>query len=336
MSARLPFDTAATLLYVRCLLALSALAAAPHTHAQPASPDAAQIANILEQARAYESGDGVMPDPGRAVRLYCKAARFGDVEAQFSLGRMYADGRGVARDEPVAALFFMLAAQQGHQQAHRMLPALGEPTAAVPECLREPLTLAEAFPEREPPGPPPPRAESPEPTEPFVAVTAAQKKALEIVNRLAPEFGVDPRLALAVIRAESNFDPAARSEKNAQGLMQLIPDTSLRFNVGKPFDPVQNVRGGLAYLRWLLAYFQGDVVLVAAAYNAGERAVNRYRGIPPYPETRSYVKRVVQFFGRTEHPYDPAVTEASPELQAVRAVSTASPKAGNVSISAAP
>jgi hypothetical protein len=97
---------------------------------------------------------------------------------------------------------------------------------------------------------------------------------------------------------------------------------------------VQNVRGGLAYLRWLLAYFQGDVVLVAAAYNAGERTVNRYRGVPPYAETRGYVKRVVQFFGRTDHPYDAAVTEASPDLQAIRAVSTASPRAGNTSISA--
>jgi soluble lytic murein transglycosylase-like protein len=121
-----------------------------------------------------------------------------------------------------------------------------------------------------------------------------QKKVVGLVHQLAPEYGVSPRLALAVIRAESNFNPAALSNKNAQGLMQLIPDTSARFNVKKPFDPEQNLRGGLAYLRWLLAYFEGDVSLVAAAYNAGEGAVNRYRGVPPYAETQGYVKRIIE------------------------------------------
>ena len=83
---------------------------------------------------------------------------------------------------------------------------------------------------------------------------------------------------------------------------------------------MQNVRGGLAYLRWLLAYFQGDVKLVAAAYNAGEGTVNRYRGIPPYPETRAYVRRIMDFFGRQEHPYDASVTGHSPELSRIRTV----------------
>jgi soluble lytic murein transglycosylase-like protein len=90
--------------------------------------------------------------------------------------------------------------------------------------------------------------------------------------------------------------------------------------VRKPFDPIQNVRGGMAYLRWLLAYYQGDVTLVAAAYNAGEKAVDRYRGIPPYAETRAYVKRILEFFRRTEHPYDATITEPSPELPRIRVV----------------
>ena len=124
----------------------------------------------------------------------------------------------------------------------------------------------------------------------FVATTPEQKKAAELVRKLAPEYRISPQFALAIIRAESNFDPNARSPKNAQGLMQLIPETSARFNVKKPFDPVQNVRGGLAYLRWLLAYFKGDVTLVAAAYNAGEGTVERYGGVPPYAETRAYVQ----------------------------------------------
>jgi soluble lytic murein transglycosylase-like protein len=121
-----------------------------------------------------------------------------------------------------------------------------------------------------------------------------------------------------VIRTESNFNPAALSNKNAQGLMQLIPDTAARFNVRQPFDPEQNLRGGLAYLRWLLAYFEGDVSLVAAAYNAGEGAVNRYRGVPPYAETQGYVKRIISIFKRDDHPYDAKVTTPSPELPRIR------------------
>jgi soluble lytic murein transglycosylase-like protein len=140
----------------------------------------------------------------------------------------------------------------------------------------------------------------------------------KVVEKLAPEYRISPLLALAIIRAESNFDPNARSPKNAQGLMQLIPETSARFNVKKPFDPVQNVRGGLAYLRWLLAYFKGDVALVAAAYNSGEGTVERFRGVPPYAETRAYVQRIKRYYTKERHPYDATVTEPSPELSRIR------------------
>lgn len=85
---------------------------------------------------------------------------------------------------------------------------------------------------------------------------------------------------------------------------------------------MQNVRGGLSYLRWLLAYFEGDVALVAAAYNAGEQTVNRYQGVPPYAETRAYVKRVRQLYKQKEHPYDARVTEPSAELLRARAANT--------------
>ena len=74
--------------------------------------------------------------------------------------------------------------------------------------------------------------------------------------------------------------------------MQLIPDTATRFSVSDVWDPLENIRGGMAYLRWLLDHFQGDESLALAGYNAGENAVHRYKGIPPFPETRSYVKRV--------------------------------------------
>ena len=101
--------------------------------------------------------------------------------------------------------------------------------------------------------------------------------------------------------------------------MQLIPETSVRFNVTRPFDPEQNIRGGLSYLRWLLAYFKGQVPLVLAAYNAGEGAVNRFKGIPPYAETRGYVKRIMEAFKKEHHPFDARVTEPSPELSRMRA-----------------
>ncbi|MBP8840012.1 MAG: lytic transglycosylase domain-containing protein, partial [Giesbergeria sp.] len=102
------------------------------------------------------------------------------------------------------------------------------------------------------------------------------------------------------------------------GLMQLIPATSERFNVQNPYDPAQNIRGGLRYLRWLLAYFEGDVALVAAAYNAGEGKVERYRGVPPYLETRAYVQRVLRAVGAAVHPFDQTAARPSPALENIR------------------
>jgi soluble lytic murein transglycosylase-like protein len=120
-----------------------------------------------------------------------------------------------------------------------------------------------------------------------------------------------------IMQAESNFDAAAVSPRNAQGLMQLIPDTAARFRVKNPFDAAQNIRGGLAYLRWLLAYFEGDVALVAAAYNAGEGTVERYRGVPPYDETRAYVRRILAAVGALQ-PFDASITGPSPQLHLIR------------------
>ena len=125
-------------------------------------------------------------------------------------------------------------------------------------------------------------------------------------------------MALAIISAESNFDSQAVSPKNAKGLMQLIPETAERFNVTDPFDAKQNVRGGLTYLRWLLAYFEGDLALVAAAYNAGEGTVDRYLGVPPFAETRAYVKRVVDAIGASAHPFDARITLPSARLRQIR------------------
>ena len=262
-------------------------------------PSSLELESLRVEARSYEHGEGVPKDPLRAARLYCDGARYGDAEAQFSLGWMYANGRGVERSDETAAYFFKLAAAVGHQQAQKMLRFVGDSVASAPECMR--VVDDEIGPD----------------ADEFLA-SPARKQVVELVRKLAPEYGVSPRLVMAVIKAESNFESTAVSPKNAQGLMQLIPETSLRFNVRKPFDPEQNIRGGMSYLRWLLAYFEGDVALVPAAYNAGEGAVNRYRGVPPYAETRGYVKRILGIFKKEIHPFNPEVTTPSPELPKIR------------------
>jgi len=107
---------------------------------------------------------------------------------------------------------------------------------------------------------------------------------------------VAPDLIRAVISVESEYDHLAISSKGALGLMQLMPFTARRFGVSDPFDPRQNIFGGVQYLRFLLDMFQGDVALATAAYNAGENAVVRYNGIPPFRETRSYVEKIQALF----------------------------------------
>jgi len=266
-----------------------------------------RIPALIEQARAYEHGEGVPRNASRAVERYCEAARLGSADAQFDLGWIYANGRGVPRDDALASLFFEMAAGKGHVYAAKMLAYVGPPADDLPECMRDPTVFVLADPDV-----------ATLADDDFVASTSAEQQAADIVRRIASEFSVSPRLALAIIRVESNFDANARSPKNAQGLMQLIPETSARFNVKKPFDPAQNIRGGLAYLRWLLAYFQGNVSLVAAAYNAGEGKVERYRGVPPYAETRAYVERIKRYFLKDSHPFDATVTGPSPLLTGIR------------------
>lgn len=285
---------------VRLALLIACCASAP---VQALEPEAA-ARSLLAEAQSFEHGEGVRRDTARAAALYCQAAKLGDAEAQFNLAWMYANGRGVDRDDALAATFFDLAARQGHEHAQRMLRFTGAPTRELPLCMQDP------------PEPEPVMTADIDPDlEAAFGTTADRKRVIEIVRELAPHFDIDPQLVLAVIGTESNFNPKARSPKNAQGLMQLIPETAQRFNVRDTYDPVQNIRGGMAYLRWLLAYFEGDVVLATAGYNAGEGAVDRYKGVPPYRETREYVKRIQTLFRKTEHRYDQNVTTPSPVLR---------------------
>ncbi len=286
--------------------------AVPPPERGPVVPE--QVQRWRQEALALEHGEGgAERDPARAAELYCRAARYGDAEAQFNLAWMLTNARGIQRDDAQAAHLFAAAAEQGLVQAQNMLRAMGTPRGAPPPCLRPPDNdVVDAPPARVAVAPvaplpwPPPPDNAPAPI-------------VNFVNLVAPDYQLAPALVLAIVATESNFDASAVSPKNAQGLMQLIPDTARRFGVRNTMDPAQNLRGGMAYLRWLLAFFEGDVALAAAAYNAGERAVERYRGVPPYAETRLYVRKILaRLGGRREHPFDASVTPPSEVLPLMR------------------
>jgi hypothetical protein len=124
-----------------------------------------------------------------------------------------------------------------------------------------------------------------------------------LIQEMARRHGVDECLVTAVIKVESNFDPGAVSRKGAQGLMQLMPETARELGVRNSFDPVQNMDGGVRYLRYMLEFFEGRLPLALAAYNAGRDAVLQHRGIPPYAETQQYVKLVIQHFDQLQREF---------------------------------
>ena len=137
------------------------------------------------------------------------------------------------------------------------------------------------------------------PERPSVASAVTFKNStnfVQLINRVASLHGVDEELVQAIVKVESDYDPRAVSPKNCRGLMQLHPDTARRFGVQDVFDPAQNIEGGVRYLSYLIDAFGQELDRVLAAYNAGENAVRRYDGIPPYPETVGYVKKVKALF----------------------------------------
>ena len=257
---------------------------------------------LIASAIQYENAEGVPRDYDKAAALYCKAAKLGNADAQYALGWMYANGRGVPRDDAVAVQIFSLAADRGHPGAQNMRRfTQSASTAPLPRCLlpdAKPVVLVDPVSPSKPRGP---------------AMNVAYFKGpiYATVKKLAERSGIDPKLVMAVILVESGFNPQAVSPRNAQGLMQLIPETAQRFQVRNAFDPEENIRGGIAYLKWLLSYFKGDVALVAAAYNAGEGTVEKYRGVPPYPETQKYVQRIEQLYQKASHPYQPRLISVS-------------------------
>jgi hypothetical protein len=256
------------------LVPLPALAEAlPSFEKVAASGDAR---HLTSWGQRYESGVGIGRDPKKAAQLYCKAARKGSAEAKYHLGKLYAFGNGVKRDRELAAAWLYQAAGAKHVKAGNLLKILkveGKPKRRASCPLGTGSTRIAS--RRHP----------------------ASGEIAKLVRSLAPHYSLDPNLVLAVVEAESGFNSRARSPKNAQGLMQLIPATASRFGVKDVWDPEQNLRGGMAYLRWLLDHFDGDVKLALAGYNAGEKAVERHGGIPPYNETQNYVKKIIRRIG---------------------------------------
>jgi len=229
--------------------------------------------HLTAWGQRYQSGVGIDRDAAKAVRLFCKAARKGDAEAKYQLGKAYAFGTGVKRDRDLASAWLYQAARDKHLKAGNLLKILrveGKPKRRASCPLGSGATRIASH--RHP----------------------ASGEIARMVRSLAPSYSLDPNLVLAVVEVESGFNSRAQSPKNAQGLMQLIPETASRFGVKDVWDPEQNLRGGMAYLRWLLNHFDGDVKLALAGYNAGEKAVERHGGIPPYDETQNYVEKIIR------------------------------------------
>ena len=280
------------------------------------------VRRLLEQASALESE----PDSAdatdklwQAAVLYCQASRWGSTEGQYRLGMLYAFGQGVPANQAFAASLFSLAALQGHERSHQMLDTIELTSAELPACVNQ-----DELPEKAP-APPPFWHDLPADLQPgnglsiekyLLTLPSHKRWLIPLATTMSAWYALDPTLVLSMIAVESNFNTKAQSPKDAMGLMQLIPDTAERFNVRNAYDATQNLRGGMRYLRWLLSYYRGNISYAAAAYNAGEGRVDRYKGVPPYPETRAYVKRVLGLYGSSRHTFDESLTGASPWLTA--------------------
>jgi soluble lytic murein transglycosylase-like protein len=187
---------------------------------------------------------------------------------------MYLVGRGVVQNSGTAGQWFLLAASHGSQHAKNLVIRLGvSGEAQSVDCSHDASTAA----------------------------IRAPKDIEAKVNEMAPQFNLDPKLVLAVIQVESGFRPDAVSPKGARGLMQLLPATAKRFDVAAIENVDDNLKGGMRYLQWLLARFDGSVRLALAAYNAGEERIVAFHGVPPFPETVEYVERIRALYPSAQH-----------------------------------
>ena len=228
--------------------------------------------------RHHHPTDGRPRNYRIAMLLYCRADTDGHANAAYAIGLLYAGGHGFKQDQARASAWFRRAAALGHPEAAGMAKLFRQRgkrgSARCPNGWGR-TARAKLY---------------------------APQEIKTLVAGLAPKYGLDPQLVLAVIQVESAYQADAVSSANAQGLMQLIPATAERFGVRDAFNPSENINGGMRYLKWLLKHFKGDVTKAVAAYNAGEGAVRRYGGIPPYRETQNYVRKIRRLYQKLRHP----------------------------------
>lgn len=275
-----------------------------HEQAEAASEDTSEKSVAIEEMlnSASKKENGIM-GYWEAASLYCKASRQGSIEGQYRLAMLYAYGKGVPKNRAYAATLFSIASRQGHLEASNMLEIINFSAESLPPCLEsnvepEHLSVRDIALSDETVG-----------VDRYINQLPKNKQwALDIASTTAEWYEIDPKLVISIIAIESGFQERAKSNADAMGMMQLIPATAERFNVKNAFDAAQNIKGGVRYLKWLLNYYLGDIELAVAAYNAGEKAVDRYKGIPPYKETKEYVRKFRLLYKAKLHPY--SMTEA--------------------------
>ena len=235
------------------------------THTRGAPPNGAARGDAVAMAMQYENGLSVPRDYGRALTLYCEAARRGDPRAFYGLGWMYLNGRGVARDDAIAVMWLHKAADRGiragGKSAAIAFPSLAGAGAGIVRPLRQTPRQAVGR---------------------VLPLASAPPAIRSVIDETAQHLGINGRLLHSVVLVESGFNPHAVSPKMAAGLMQLMPATAARFGVHDRFDPRENVRAGAKYLRLLIDKYKGNLTLALAAYNAGEekwRRMAAYRHI---------------------------------------------------------
>lgn len=258
------------------------LLASASTHADTFR-QAPKAMSALRQGAAMERSN-----PRQAIAHYCTAASLGNPEAYFRIGRLLARGPQGIRSARQANTYLAMAMRLGNQQAARFY---NERVGNAP--------LGTCGVGGGAGGAPWVRPGVPFDQDGYLARQSIGKQKLAgMIRQAAKRHRVDPQLALAIAIAESNLNSLAVSPKQAQGVMQLIPETQARFGVTRPFDAEQNIRGAMIYLKWLETQFGPDWIRISAAYNAGEQAVVRYGGVPPYQETQEYVQRVLYYSGQ--------------------------------------
>jgi hypothetical protein len=270
------------------------------------------LRDLVQRGQMHETGLGMPKNLSRAFDLYCEAARDGYPDALLRMGWMFAEGNGVEKNQAAASTLFKRAARFGSSVGSELAERYPSNQELLPVCLKG--TLVEKGTAERPATTAELAALAPRIDSPLLMgnsiIGAERSKLVNAVIAESRNYKLDPRLVLAVMGTESGFDPNAKSPKNAWGLMQLIPETAERFNVKNILDPIENIRGGMAYLRWLLSYFRGDVTLALAAYNAGEGAVDKHSGVPPYTETLAYVQKIRALYPFDRHPYDATISNS--------------------------